>query len=271
MQTFSKCKRAYYYNKICGLNRTQKSPALQLGTFTSDLLDTIHIKEGADALHSTQQRLLDKDMKPSSNYLYAGKLKALAMLYAYDKSNKLYGKTQVEWNQNINNVNVKGYADLLTKQTVYEFKYSAFPDSYSIFSTFDQVALYCLALQRDCAILRCFNKSKGPRPFKSETTDAYYSRCKKYFKETEPSRYISNLPFYSEDLSESRLYDVTNRISTISSHLLRSIAHFKKYENIGIFYQERQSCFNQFRCDYYDICESNGRISPYLYTTEKKV
>lgn len=267
LQAYMKCKRAYYWTYIKGLELKEKAVPLVSGNLLHGSLQVLN--ESVYDEITTYDKLRElgivetrraADVKGSSDYLA---LHGLLSAYGEIVSKKAYkgidyrvsgqAETPWEWQDEDRLISLYGYIDLLNTKDDYfvEYKYTARPETYTFFKMENQLSLYFLGTGVSKAIVRCFRKPYGT----ASKTMLCGELVEKVRKDVlhRPKYYIKDTVYYRAEY-EGRIRDeIIPRIKIIT----REIRDKLDSDNLlAEFYQEQtELCTN---CDCLPICETGG-------------
>jgi hypothetical protein len=281
INTYSSCHRKYYWQQLVGLEKIDKSWAMQLGSHTSTILGWLHnstmeISDAVNFYNDYIEALLKETTDPEDEERIYGhvdiwKMKAMFDAYiALGYFHQERGITEYEfrWNE-IEYPRVHGFIDLVQlitpeKHTGYEFKWTGNPDNYGKFINGDQYAAYFIGDPKmELMVNRCFvppdmRPRRATKKQSAESIFDFYQRVYDDIIQMNVHKYFINRKFW---VSEFDLGAYQNKAKRVAQEIMRYIDE----GGIEPFYQNTSNCLNPFRCDYLQVCE-NDILTPWEMT-----
>mgnify|MGYP001609285227 CR=1 FL=1 len=270
VDTFLRCRRAYYYQEVKNIEAKELPQSLWVGKLCAELLSVLHSKKEEHPNHKVS-RIIDnlmadyQDSNPGENR----RLQSLCILSAMiDKYSQLEackvlkGLAEYKWEVPMTKTyTVAGTVDLFDKggKRVYEFKYTTSPDNYNEYTMADQVALYMWGTKSHKATARLFSKP-NIRATQLDPTRDFLKRCTAYYNKRGVSVY-KDLTFYQSDFQDYQETLLT-RMKIIAGEILSAGKDIAKY-----YQTTKVQCLSPFVCQYLPICKAEGKISKYAFVT----
>jgi len=252
--TFTKCRRAFWYSYICGLQSIETNKNLLLGSIMHLILQNFH---------SGDSKFLEKQKSIMLNFekFYSEEMTEIIKCFAIlDVYKTLYkpdtGQCEVEFRKDNDRYFLRGFIDMIEDSKIYDFKYTSRPDSYTLFTTELQAGIYLLLTEKDSITFRIITKPSLKQK-DDETDEEYYTRLIEDIKRR-PAYYFNDITFYS---SEYDFQQIEDYLEVVTSEIKRLVElDFEHY------YQNRSACMCPHQCEFLPICEAKGLVPENLYS-----
>lgn len=269
---YTACHRKFYWNYLVGLESTEKSWALKLGSHASKILGWLHNNkiESLEAVRLYQD-YIEEQIKATTDpedeerlYGHVDIWKMKAIFDAYIKMDLIGMKGipeyEFRWNE-VEYPRVHGFVDLVELITYdqhfgWEFKWTGNPDNYSKFLMEDQIMAYFIGDDKiNRMTTRCFvtPDSRPKRATKKQSGESmldFYQRVYNDVLQTSFTKYFIDRTYWKTE------YDL-QAYKVKAKRVAMEIMRYVDDGGIDPFYQNKKNCLNPFRCDYLLVCENN--------------
>ena len=255
ISTFTRCKRAFYYSYIEGLESIETNKNMLLGQLMHVLLQ--HYHTGSEDMLVKQSVIMNNYEKFYSEDI-TEIAKCFAILDCYKEIYSADGNSrcEVEFRKEEDGYYIRGFIDYIDSEgKIYDFKYTSRPDSYTIFTTELQAGIYLMLTKANSITFRIITKP-SLRLKDNEENDEYYARLVEDIRRR-PAHYFSDITFYK---SEYDFEQIEQYLSTVTSEIKRLVEL-----DIDSYYQNRSACMCPSQCEFLPICEAKGLKPENLY------
>jgi len=234
----------------------EKPPAMFAGDLMHQVLSRINTGQ-------EYQDILQPYFEPENPYyLTANYIYELAVVYKELYSETVTnGEAEREFHlplqTSLGTYELVGIIDYLTKDTIFEFKYSESPEFYhKLFSIKDQLTCYFLATSANKATVITI-RNPALRPKKDETVDGILERFREGLKAR--GHYFSQMSYYRNELK-------LNEFLSNARSIMEEIIKAKKGELAIYPTINKMTCM---KCEFLNYCET-GCINPEIYKTKEE-
>ena len=271
LMNFLRCKRLYYYNNIKGLRVRPEMLSQPL------LMGGLYDKYMEMEYNTGKEIEIDKTNMTNVSIVKVKTIMRVIRDLELKPQLDGYISSQFHFDCKLDDALVQGYYDRKYSDHFVEMKFTGSPQYYNTaFEIQNQIGTYFLAdeAMEYCIMeitvapqLRLSKKSK--KRLVDESPDEYYERVYEAILK-QPSKYFIGLnrdkgtwgkKFYRKEFD---LKAIKKRYECITTEIRESAKR-------GWFYQNTTAC-NMFggKCDYYDLCKSDGYVSEMIYTKRSK-
>ncbi len=269
---FLRCPLNYYYSNVKGLQVREEllSDPIKIGNAVDDYVTNILL----GGKRTKKTIFLDGDITCMWEAKAVAIIKAFKRLINTDKVRELYTGQKEFLIQNDGQPHVKGFIDLHAKdgKKFIELKTGKNPSYYlNLFYIRPKLAAYFMSLDTyETGTIWAIRVPdlKRMKQFKNESFPDHAARCERVMM-AEPTHYF---PGYN---GKTRNFGVRfgraeiDLKSTVADY--RIIADYIKLAaKKNVWVQNGAGCLHPFKCDYFVVCENNGRVSEDIFDFRKK-